>query len=95
VRRFVTPAVIGYLFLLAGVGFLATELHNQQQQLSAISTSQVNNRVSNVATWCNGINDTRDEARLQSAATNGRTYKLLDLNCSELESNTAKSAVVK
>lgn len=94
-KRLATPAVIGYLILLAGVGFLAVELLSQNKQLAAISHNQVSNRVKNVATWCNGINETRDEARLQSAVTGGPLYKLLNLNCPLIEDETAESAVVK
>lgn len=85
-----TRIAIGYCLLLVGLVFFGIELFGLIGRVDDSSKNQLNNRVSNVATWCGAINEGRDESRT-IATTLHRTYVLKDLNCAALEQATRES----
>jgi len=99
----------GWAILLVGVGIgfariestastgneTAKTLASLVEKNQKSSVNQLANRVANVGTWCGAINESRDEARRRAKIGPAGTppYKLGDLNCKQLEEETAHSSV--
>lgn len=97
--------IVGWIILLIGVGLgfariesTANEAGNTAKGLASLvsyneqaAKNQQINRTSNVAVWCGAINENRIEAR----RLGGAQYSLPNLNCKQLEEQTARSSTVK
>lgn len=95
VRRIATPAVIGYLLLAGGLGYIAVQQSDTVNKVDNSSKNQLTNRVSNVGVWCQAINENREEAIRRAAQAKPVTglppYGLKPLDCNLLKRETARS----
>jgi hypothetical protein len=62
-RKLLVRLTIGYVLLAAGLAFSGYELANVIHKVDTSSKNQLINRASNVATWCESINEGRERIR--------------------------------
>lgn len=93
IRRYTRRALTGYIILVIGGLFLFGQFESQNTKIAQISANQLSNRVANVSVWCGAINEGRNEDRARAAKSPPGTppYKLKNLNCAQLEKETAQS----
>lgn len=83
--------VAAYVFLMLVIGLTAWLGHVNHNQIKGLIAAQTGNRVSNVYTWCGGINQDRETMRA-IAALYHVVYTLPDLDCKKLAATTEASA---